>query len=364
MGVHVFHVPHSAVGARANEDRSQSSICGAPAAIVAPMSGPRRPSDDEAPSSFRGSSLRAPADESSEEIEAESPRRSILTRDVAARGARVRFVETGDGPPLLLIHGYLGSHSAWDEAVDGLSPHFRTIAPDLPGFGESEKPPAARYPYNVDVFAESLVDLVAALDLGRIAVCGHDLGGAVALMMAARHPSVVERLVLVDPIVYPHKADLFSRLALAPIVGPIAFKQLAGPGIFGAFFRRRSYATSEGAPAEKVPRLFEAFNAPAAREAAYATLESLADTRTLVALLPRVHAPALVVWGRNDRLLPLEHGRRLARELPNARLEIVEAGHSPHEEAAGAFAEAARAFLVGGLRTRATTRQRGRRDGS
>src|SRR5580693_9358739 len=52
----------------------------------------------------------------------ESRRRSIFTRDVAARGARVRFVETGDGPPLLLVHGFLGSHSVWDDAIDGLSP--------------------------------------------------------------------------------------------------------------------------------------------------------------------------------------------------------------------------------------------------
>jgi pimeloyl-ACP methyl ester carboxylesterase len=94
--------------------------------------------------------------------------------------------------------------------------------------------------------------------------------------------------------------------------------------------------------------LFDAFNAPAAREAAYATLQSLADTRTLVALLPRVHAPALVVWGRNDRLLPVAHGRRLSRELPHARLEILDSGHSPHEELPAVFAKIAREFLTSG----------------
>jgi pimeloyl-ACP methyl ester carboxylesterase len=278
----------------------------------------------------------------------ESRRRSIFTRDVAARGARVRFVETGDGPPLLLVHGYLGSHSVWDDAVDGLSAHFRTLAPDLPGFGESEKPPAARYPYNVDAFAESLADLVASLELGRVVVCGHDLGGAVALMMAARHPAMVERLVLVDPIVYPHKPDLYTRLAGTPVVGPVAFKQLSGRGIFGAFFQRRNYAASGVVSSARIDMLFDAFNAPAAREAAYATLQSLADTRTLVALLPRVHAPALVVWGRNDRLLPVAHGRRLSRELPHARLEILDSGHSPHEEQPAVFAKIAHEFLTSG----------------
>ena len=330
MGVHVFHVRHSATYV-----------------MVPRMTAERDP--DSGPI---------------EEIPGDSPRRSIFTRDVAARGARVRFVETGDGPPLLLVHGYLGSHSVWDDAVDGLSAHFRTLAPDLPGFGDSEKPPAARYPYNVDAFAESLADLVAALDLGRVAVCGHDLGGAVALMMAARHPAMVERLVLVDPIVYPHKPDLYARLAATPLLGPLAFKQLSGRGIFGRYFQRRSYATPNAVPPARIDMLFDAFNAPAAREAAYATLQSLADTRTLVALLPRVHAPSLVVWGRNDRLLPASHGRRLSRELPNARLEILDAGHSPHEEQPAIFAKIAREFLASGhSQGRARSRPaRGRRD--
>jgi pimeloyl-ACP methyl ester carboxylesterase len=294
----------------------------------------------------------------------DSRRRSIFTRDVAARGARVRFVETGDGPPLLLVHGYLGSHSVWDDAVDALSAHFRTLAPDLPGFGESEKPPAARYPYNVDAFAESLADLVASLELGRVVVCGHDLGGAVALTMAARHPAMVERLVLVDPIVYPHKPDLYVRLASTPVLGPLAFKQLSGRGIFGRYFSRRNYSATHEAAAGRIDILFEAFNAPAAREAAYATLQSFTDTRALVALLPRVHAPSLVVWGRNDRLLPVAHGRRLSRELPHARLEIVDAGHSPHEELPVQFAKIAHEFLASGnAQGRSKSRPpRGRRD--
>lgn len=327
--------------------------------MSAPRSRSDHPANDTAPPESGREPTRAdvPPDSGSasslpEEVE---PARSRVTRDVAARGARVRFVESGEGRPVLLIHGFLGSHASWDDAGDLLAPYFRTIAPDLPGFGESEKPPAARYKYDADAFAESLVDLVAALDLGRVAVIGHDVGGSVALTMAARHPAVVERLVLVSPIVYPYKPDLYSRLATTPIVGPIAFKQLSGPGIFGRYFRRRSYASPDRAPAGRVESLFEAFNAPAAREAAYATLESLADTRTLVALLPRVQAPTLVVWGRNDRLLPLDHGRRLVRELPNPSLEILDAGHSPHEEAPAELADKARHFLHGALKARGRT---------
>src|ERR1019366_9547263 len=84
-----------------------------------------------------------------------------ITRDVAARGARIRFVEVGEGPPLVLVHDYLASRVAWDDVIPGLSAHFRVIAPDLPGFGESEKPPPGRYRYDFDAFCESLADLIA-----------------------------------------------------------------------------------------------------------------------------------------------------------------------------------------------------------
>ncbi|HEY8090501.1 MAG TPA: alpha/beta fold hydrolase, partial [Polyangiaceae bacterium] len=113
--------------------------------------------------------------------------RPHTVRDVAARGARIRFIEAGSGPPLLLVHDYLASRVAWDDVLPRLASRFHVIVPDLPGFGESEKPPPGRYRYDFEAFSESLVDLLAALGLGQVAVCGHALGGAVALTMAAAH---------------------------------------------------------------------------------------------------------------------------------------------------------------------------------
>src|SRR5579872_6883065 len=144
-----------------------------------------------------------------------------VTRDVAARGARIRFVEAGAGPPLVLVHDYLASRVAWDDVLPRLAPRFRVIVPDLPGFGESEKPPPGRYRYDFGAFSESLVDLLAALGVGRVSVCGHALGGAVALKLAATHPHVVDRLVLVNALVYPPRQDPLSRIAGMPIIGPL-----------------------------------------------------------------------------------------------------------------------------------------------
>jgi len=270
-----------------------------------------------------------------------------LTRDVGTRGARVRFHEAGSGPPLLLVHGFLWSGAVWEDVFPLLARSFRVIAPDLPGFGESEKPSPARYPYGFEGFAESLVDLVAALGVGRISVCGHSMGGAVALMLAANHPDLVEKLILVDPTVYGSRRNAAASIATLPILGPILFKQMYGRATFRRFFRENVYAREEAAPAMRLERMFETFNAPAAREAAYATMLATLDTRPLVASVPRVNAPTLVAWGRSDRSVPVEHGRRLARELRRARFEVFDCGHSPAEEVPSAFAEVAEAFLRG-----------------
>src|SRR5579863_4294773 len=158
--------------------------------------------------------------------------RPPITRDVAVRGARIRFVEAGSGPPLLLVHDYLASRISWDDVLLPLAAHFRVIAPDLPGFGESEKPPPSRYRYDFDGFSESLVDLVAALGLGRISLCGHAMGGAVALTLAASHAHLVEKLVLVNPLVYSPPSDTLSRIARVPVLAPLLFKQFYGRALF------------------------------------------------------------------------------------------------------------------------------------
>jgi pimeloyl-ACP methyl ester carboxylesterase len=263
-------------------------------------------------------------------------------RDVAARGARIRFVEAGSGPPLVLVHDYLASRVAWDDVLPRLAGQFHVIVPDLPGFGESEKPPPGRYRYDFEAFSESLVDLLAAIGVGRVSVCGHAMGGAVALTIAAAHAHLVDRLVLVNPLVYPPRPDALSRLAGVPLLGPLVFKQLYGRALF-----RTRFSSSAAARREQ---LFEIFDVPAAREAAYATMCAMLDTRPLTASIPRVSAPTLVAWGRSNRSSPVEQGRRLARELRGARFEVFDCGPSPAEEVPEAFASAVSAFLANGKR--------------
>jgi pimeloyl-ACP methyl ester carboxylesterase len=272
-----------------------------------------------------------------------------VTRDVAARGARIRFAEAGTGTPLLLVHDYLASRVTWDDVLPRLAERFRVIVPDLPGFGESEKPPPSRYRYGFEGFSESLVDLIAALGLGRVSLCGHAMGGAVALTLAAAHAHVVEKLVLVNPLVYPPRPDPLLRIAGVPVLGPLLFKQLYNRTLFRSRFLAPARGAN-GAASRRVDHLFELFDAPAAREAAYATMRSMLDTRPLTASVPRITAPALVAWGRANRTSPVDQGRRLARELGGARFEVFDCGQSPAEECPEAFASAVTSFLANGKR--------------
>ncbi|MGH7269067.1 MAG: alpha/beta fold hydrolase, partial [Polyangiaceae bacterium] len=224
---------------------------------------------------------------------------------------------------------------------------FRVIAPDLPGFGESEKPPPSRYRYDFDAFCESLADLIAAVGLGRVSLCGHAMGGAVALTLAATYPHVVDRLVLINPLVYPQRPDTLSRLATIPVLGPVVFKQLLGRSLFRTRFGRMP-ADRQEAAVQRVEHLFDLFDVPAAREAAYATMLAMLDTRPLTASVPRVSSPTLVVWGRDDRAAPVEQGRRLARELGGARFEVLDCGRSPAEHCPEQLAQSVTAFLAGG----------------
>jgi pimeloyl-ACP methyl ester carboxylesterase len=272
----------------------------------------------------------------------------MLTRDVSARGARIRFVEAGKGEPLVLVHDALASHETFAAAIDRLAMSFHVVAPDLPGFGASEKPDPLRYAYGYDAFAEALFDLVAALGLGRVHVCGHGMGGGVALTLAAKHAALVHKLVLCNALVFPpddRREPTLERAGRMPLAGAILWRQVVGRALFRAYIEASVYSGAADVPAGRVESLYDAFNAPAARQAAHATIVAKGDTRPLVARLPRVSADTFVVWGRDDRLAPIDHGRRLAREL-RARFEVLECGRCPPDEVPQAFADAVTSFLA------------------
>jgi len=241
-------------------------------------------------------------------------------RDVAAGGARVRadVLSSGpDGAPLLLVHGFLETRASFAALALALSRRYRVLVPDLPGSGESEKPPARRYDYGPRAFAGSLVDLLSGLGEGRATVLGVGTGCAVALTMAAEHAASVGRLILLAPEVNDPPRDRATRLLGAPVLGPLVTKQLLGRRVFRRLLGR-------GARSD---RFFEDFDTPAAREAAHATARAMSDGRAHRAAVPRVTVPTLVGCVGDDPAFTVGEARHLARELLAGKVEIFACGH-------------------------------------
>jgi pimeloyl-ACP methyl ester carboxylesterase len=271
----------------------------------------------------------------------------LVPKDVTARGARIRFVEAGEGrgkTPVLLVHDFCATRDMWTDSLGKLAEKFHVLAPDLPGFGASEKPDPQRYAYGWEAFASSLVDLVAAKGLGRIHVCGHGMGGGIALALAAKHPSLVHKLVLASALVFEPQEHALERSGRLPLVGALLWRQVMSRTLFRKYVHSTVYSGASKVPAGRADDFYESFNTPGARQAAHATLVAMADTRPLVAHLPRVTADTLVIWGRDDQIAPIDHGRRLAREL-HGRLDVLECGRCPPDEQPDAFATTVNGFL-------------------
>jgi pimeloyl-ACP methyl ester carboxylesterase len=275
-----------------------------------------------------------------------APRPMPVQRDVTASGIRVRVSESGRGQTLLLLHGLFLDHSTWEPLCDALPGGLRLVAPDLPGFGASEKPTPGRYPYGIEALAEAVADLYAGLELGRASVVGQCLGGAVALELAARHPELVSRLVLVNPLCEAPRLGPYGRIALLPLVGGFTFKQLWTRAVFRAFFRDRLLAPDASVDAARIDAYYQTFSEPRARASALETLRSTFDTRGIVAKTRGVRAPTLVVWGSSDRVVPPRLGQKLAREIHGARFEVLDAGHALQEERPLELARSIRSFLA------------------
>jgi pimeloyl-ACP methyl ester carboxylesterase len=272
----------------------------------------------------------------------------LAKRDVMLRGLRVHYAEAGSGPALLLIHGFLVSHREWLPVLPHLTGTFRCILPDLPGFGGSDKRAPGDYPYTREAFAETIADLMTALDLPRAHVCGHSMGGSIAITLAADHPERVQRLVLIDSASYPFSIPLKGKIPLLPVIGPLLFKRLYGRGLFHDYFQNDVWSGHPGVDRAQVDAYYDDFDSPEAREAGYAVLQRTVDLGALGPKIGRVRAPTLIIWGDEDRIFPLGLGHRLVKDIAGARLRIVDTcGHAPNEEKPEETARMITAHLLG-----------------
>jgi pimeloyl-ACP methyl ester carboxylesterase len=260
-------------------------------------------------------------------------------------GDRVAYQDAGSGDEvLLLIHGMAGSSETWRAVIPQLSTKYRVIAPDLLGHGQSAKP---RSDYSLGAFAVTLRDLLDELGISRATIIGQSLGGGVAMQFAYQHPDYCQRLVLISSGGLGPDVGWTLRLLSAP-GAELILPAIAPPPVVNVGNKLRSWFSGSGIRSPRGAEMWSAYSSLAdsqTRQAFLRTLRSVVDYRgQSVSALNRLHLtsdlPAMVIWGDQDRIIPIEHAYALNDARPGCRLEVLAGvGHFPHVERPGEVAD-------------------------
>lgn len=251
----------------------------------------------------------------------------------------VRSVGPEAAPPVVFLHGWGSSARMWDTTTAALSDAFHCIALDLPGHGDSDKPPHDWY--TIPRFAAAVAETCQALGLARPTLVGHSMGGTVALELAAEGHLPLSGLVAVNPVVDGVRTPVRPWLerATGPVLGvlrwmwPLAARWWSdgrrGPGAGHTSYRRRQRADLLRTTPE------------AALGSALAVMR-----HDLFPKLSRIHVPTLILVGERDNTVHPWQGVAAARRIPGARLRWLPCGHHPMDELPQAFQAALRTFLL------------------
>ncbi|BBX47529.1 alpha/beta fold hydrolase [Mycobacterium cookii] len=252
-------------------------------------------------------------------------------------GERVAYRDAGSGEALLLIHGMAGSSATWRAVIPELSKKYRVLAPDLLGHGESTKP---RGDYSLGAFAASLRDLLDALDISRATVVGQSLGGGVAMQFTYQHREYCQRLALISSGGLGPDLNWILRFLSAP-GAELLLPVVAPKPVLTVGNKLGSWLKSAGVEAPRATEMWSAYSSLAdqqTRQAFLRTLRSVVDYRgQAVSALGKIHVshglPTLLIWGEEDKIIPVAHGHAAHDAVPGSRLEVLAGvGHFPHVE--------------------------------
>jgi pimeloyl-ACP methyl ester carboxylesterase len=275
------------------------------------------------------------------------PERLRFERIQTASGAW-SIATAGAGEPVLLIHGLGATKGSFLPTVAALAGSFRTIAVDLPGFGDSFKPLGA--PYHAPFFARSVVELMDALGLDRAHLIGNSMGGRVALAMGLRHPERVKRLVLLAPSLAWKRERPWAPFVrmMSPHLGLV---QITPRWVVEAIVHRIIPVAEQSWVRAGVDEFLRSYLTPRGRVAFYAAarqiyLEEPHGAKGFWTRLAALEPPALFVWGVHDGLVPIGFAAHVRETLPSAQHVELDCGHVPQIERPQETHAAIAAFLT------------------
>ena len=261
-------------------------------------------------------------------------------KTISIWGLNVRYVEAGDGPVVVLLHGLADSHLSWYCNVDALADaRYRVIAPDLPGSGDSDKPDHLEYdPVSA---ADFVYGFTQELHVARFSLVGSSAGGLISGLFALEHPEMVEKMALVGSGGFGRRVSWLLRALSVPVLGDIVYQPWVNEkmGITKRLFHRPPAVLEE-----LLPEMNRMRQLPGARAAVLRGIRSsitLRGVRKAGYILDRLKnsdVPLMTVWGAEDRIIPVQHAEDVRRELPGSIVEVIpECGHWPQMEKPSVF---------------------------
>lgn len=251
---------------------------------------------------------------------------------LSTKSFKIHFQRRGIGPPLILLHGGGTWLYSFRHNIPALGRHFSVFTLDLPGHGYT-RPLIPCKKYDSDLAYRTLRDFMDAMDIGKAHLAGHSWGGAWAAGFAEKFPDRVGHLVLMGSSGihrFDHPVWELMKYRFMEKLLPVFFsKQIVRKGLEASFYNKRR-VTSE---------MSESIWRPLSHTEilkAQLSYSRKIDWGKIRAALPRIRSKTLIVWGRNDRYIPVKYAKKLHSRIPGSRLEIIErCGHSVHEEKPG-----------------------------
>lgn len=260
-----------------------------------------------------------------------------VSKETTIFGQKIHYVEAGSaGPKVILLHGLGGSSQAWQFNIGPLAEKFHVFVPDQIGFGKSDKPLVN---YRIRTYVDFLDQFCKQLKIERATLVGSSMGGWIAATFTAAFPDRVDKLVLVDAAGYAPPKDLDTRVLFA--LNPTTREGMKL--LTAKVFYNKAFQTDAAIDMAITARLAagDGFTIKMITESIIRGEDFLDDT------VKTIKRPTLIVWGREDGLVPLAEGERFHKDIAGSKLVVFDqCGHVPNLEKPGEFNAAVIKFIT------------------